>query len=288
MGFPKFGSNTFRNAVLGVGALALTSLPSTAQEGPPVLNAPRAAAVATMTTDIPTTDGTLPAVFRGPATDEAPALTRTSTADSLLLTSAEYREWGLPTPQSPTADRPYHYVRFDQGTENRYEGGPIEMGAAHRDDFIVVMNFIDEQNAEYSTRQTELLQKTLSHLAPQSQAKGLMLVDVIVRDRAGNMPYGSTYTALYDSNTLGPDESPKAEYTLPYGIVSGEPFAANSNTILYDFGLYDGVQTSADLDANSRAIFGVMLSIVDNYNKKNVAALNPTVSGATTLFASNE
>lgn len=257
MAFPKFKPD-FRSAMLGVGALAIAASPF-------------------VSTPAYSQDAREVPGFSAPA-----AVTTTAAASA---TAINYQDWGLPTPQAPTASRPYYYVKFDQSTRDHYVAGPQEMGAANRDR-LVVMNFIDEQNAGYSARQTELLQRALTALAPRSQAKELMLVDVIVRDGHGNMPYGSAYTSMYDHNTLGPDGQPKDDYTLPYGIVRGEEITAGDGNTLYDFSLYADAKTEADIRANSQVIAGVLLNIVTTYNQKKVASLDSD-TGAPTLVAVN-
>lgn len=187
-------------------------------------------------------------------------------APAMPKEAIDYESWGLPTPQAPTADRPYHYVRFDQSVKGEYEGTPLMMNSA-RPDLLVVLNFIDEQN-EYSQRQTELLEGALTYLAPRSTAKELMLVDIVVRDEQGNKPYGNEYTNVYEANSLGPDGAPIAEYTLPYGVVRGEELVAGKGNTLYDFSIYANAINERDLLENSRTIAVVLQGFVTAYNRK--------------------
>lgn len=283
MAFPKFKPD-FKHAMLGVGALAIAALPLVS--GPSNADDGRQVPGATASLSATSAFAPDPREVPGFTTTELKTTT-TAAADTIpaAATAVNYQEWDLPTPQAPTADRPYYYVKFDQATRDEYIGGPPEMSAASGDR-LVVINFIDEQNGDYSTRQTELLENALSYLAPKSEAKELMLVDVIVRDQAGNMPYGTTYRAYYEENTLGPDGVAKGEFTLPYGVVYGEELVAGNGNTLYDFSLYNGAQTERDVQENSRTIAVVLQGVVTAYNQKKVASLDTAGGPTATLVAS--
>ena len=280
MAFPKFKPD-FKHAMLGVGALAIAALP--------LVSGPSSAEDAR---EIPTSASSISAMPTFSADDrEIPGFTTTdfkaTTAAANTVpaaaTTVNYQEWDLPTPQTPTADRPYHYVRFDQSIKGEYSGTPLMMNSA-RPDLLVVLNFIDEQN-DYSERQTELLEGALTYLAPRSEAKELMLVDIVVRDEQGNRPYGNEYTNVYEANSLGPDGASLPESTLPYGVIRGEELVAGQGNTLYDFSIYANARNERDLLENSRSIAASLQGFVTAYNQKKVASLDS--AGPATLFAAN-
>lgn len=282
MAFPKFKPD-FKHAMLGVGALAIAALPLVS--GPSSADDGRQVPGATASLSATSAFAPDPREVPGFTTTELKTTTTTA-ADTIpaAATTVNYQEWDLPTPQAPTADRPYHYVRFDQSIKGEYSGTPLMMNSA-RPDLLVVLNFIDEQN-DYSERQTELLEGALTYLAPRSEAKELMLVDIVVRDGQGNRPYGNEYTNVYEANSLGPDGASLPEYTLPYGVIRGEELVAGQGNTLYDFSIYANAKNERDLLENSRSIAVVLQGFVTAYNQKKVASLDTAGGPTATLVAS--
>lgn len=138
---------------------------------------------------------------------------------------------------------------------------------------LVVLNFIDEKtdgqsNPRFSQMQTQVLQRTLTALAPRSRAKELMLMDIVVRDVQGNAVNWSTYEVFYEENRLGPDGSTRPDALLPYGVAYGEPLNPGSGSTLFDFALKNGVKNDADLNANAEIISGSIYNVILNYNQK--------------------
>ena len=255
MGFPKFNSETFRNAMLGVGALALVSLPggSVAQDVSRDADTSRVATISTAFTQTTPAD--------------------TTEARAIPVASTNFTD--LPTIQAATQERPYSYMRFDGETAEQFPDALPLHAMIDNPDKLIVLNFIDERN-RFSDMQSQVLRQTLTALAPRSEAKELMLMDVVVRDREGKDFYMSTYSTYYDENNLGPDGAHREDAVLPYGVVWGDPLRDGSDDYtLFDFALMNGVQNDADLNANANAIAGSMYNVILNYNQKKVAALDP-------------
>lgn len=229
MTLPKFDKETFRNAAFGIGAAALVSATS--------LSLPASQAHAD------------------------------NNARPVAATGASYAEMGLPAAQIPTAERPYHYMRFDAQTRAQYpNASPIDALPINGDK-LVVLNFIDESN-RYSAMQTQVLNRTLAALSARSQNKELMLIDVSTRNAQGNDLYMPTYMTFYDENSLGPNGTTLQGAQLPYGLAYGEPLKEGGDSRLFDFALMNGVKTDADLNANANAISGTLFGVVQAYNKK--------------------
>ncbi len=279
MAFPKFKPD-FKHAMLGVGALAIAALP--------LVSGPSSAEDAR---EIPTSASSISAMPTFSTDDrEIPGFTTTDfrattiAADTVRTEEARYEGWDLPTPSSATAERPYHYVRFDQATKNQYVSGPTEMTLANSDR-LVVLNFIDEQDPRFSDMQKHILDRTLTVLAPESKTKELMLVDVVVRDAQGNTPYMGEFGNYYDRNQLGRGNTHLEDTYVPYGVVVGEAPNGKDLPFLFDFSLISQVQTNADLNANADAISLSFTGLVRGYNQQH-ASLN--VPNAPTLVAVNE
>jgi len=238
MALPKFDKETFRSAALGLGALAMVS---------------------TVSLGLPTS--------QAHAQDARPVAAAT--------TAASYAELGLPAAQAPTAERPYHYMNFDEQTKAQYpSASPIDALPLNGDK-LVVLNFTDE-SSQYSAMQTQVLKQTLAALSARSQNKELMLVDVATRDTKGNDLYMSEYMAFYDENSLGPNGTTLQSAQLPYGLAYGDPVNENGEYgRLFDFALLNGVKNDADLNANAEGIFGKLNVVVNAYNQKKVAAPSP-------------
>jgi|GEM_PF-5954974 len=290
MGFPKFNSETFRNAMLGVGALALVSLPggSVAQDASrDTSTAPIAATTAASNlsglfsgdSDAERT----PAVFELAADSRESATTRPAPASFAQDTT--YAELGIPEPTEPTEGRPFYTYSFDERMLSEHpDVSPLHLQAFEYDK-ILVYNFVDNspEGQRFSQMQTQVLERTLAALAPRSEAKDIMLVNVVTADAENEPVYGAAFLALYkDENRLGPDGQPRENVILPYGIVYGEPLAEGNSHRLMDFALLNGVRTDADLNANANAISGSLYDIVHTYNQKKLAALDtsrPTLAG---------
>lgn len=271
MGYP----DAFRNAVLGFGALALVTLPSgsVAQEGPPDPNMNRPAAVATAFVNN-TTDRAEASAFDRSAADNRP---------TLVSANADTVEVEMPKVQPANEERPYAYVRFDGQTAEDFPNAIPLNAMIENPDKLIVINFIDEKN-RFSAMQSQVLQQTLTALAPRSEAKELMLMDVVIRDAEGNNFYWPFYASYYDENRLGPDGGKREDAILPYGVVWGDPLREGSDDFtLFDFALMNGVQNDADLNANAEGIAGSMYNVILNYNQKKVAALDnnkgPVIAG---------
>ena len=189
-------------------------------------------------------------------------------------TKTSFSNVNLPSAQTPTAQRPYHYMRFDADTKAQYPGSEPITAMTNNGEKLVVLNFIDEKNPKYSQMQTQVLSQTLAALAPRSEAKELLLMDVVVRDRQGRDVNWSYFSTFYDENELGPNKTKRQDAVLPYGIAYGEPLAQNGDTTLFDFSLTNGAQTDADLRENAKAIYGRLYVTIEGYNQKQVAALN--------------
>lgn len=206
-----------------------------------------------------------------------------------VATASDYVEMGIPVPQAPTAERPYHYVRFDAKTKAQYpQGGPNDVLPLNGEK-LVVLNFLDESN-RFSAMQTQVLEQTLKALAPRSEHKELMLVDVAVRDAQGENLYVADYMAFFEENslpvykhTLEPESKPHTNSKpsnhdkiawyghkaaqIPYGVVYGDPLKDCDERKLFDFALMNGVKTKADLNANANSISGKLYITVYAYNQ---------------------
>ena len=190
------------------------------------------------------------------------------------VTAADYARLGLPVAEEPTAERPYHYMRFDAQTKAQYpEANPLS-ALILNSERLVVLNFIDEKtdeqnNPRFSQVQTQVLEQTLTALAPRSETKELMLMDIVVRDVQGNAENWSTYGVFYEENRLGPDGSTRPDALLPYGVAYGEPLNPGSGSTLFDFALMNGVKNDADLQASARSIFHLLDNTIEQYDQKN-------------------
>lgn len=260
MGFPKFNSETFRNAVLGAGALALVSMPGAmAQEAPPdPSTATRATAAQLLAANTVTSAEATPTLF------------------------TENDSVNMPPIQAATQERPYSYVRFDGETAEEFPDATPLMAMIENPDKMIVINFIDERS-RFSAMQSQVLAQTMTALAPRSEAKELMLMDVVVRDQTGEDFYWPFYASYYDENNLGPNGARREDAILPYGVVWGDPLRDGSDDYtLFDFALMNGVQNDADLNANAEGIAQSMYNFILNYNQKKLAALDnsrPTLAG---------
>ena len=165
----------------------------------------------------------------------------------------------------------YDYLRFDENTARQYPGAhPGDALYYNLQGRLIVLNFIDNspQGKKYSDMQTQVLQETLSALAPRSQARKLMQIDVVVRDENGNTtPYFTDYRLQREKSTE------ISGTPMPYGVVYGTGLKADSR--LFDFALMNGVQNDADLSANARSIIGSIGVAVDSYNQRQLASLDP-------------
>ena len=243
MALPKFDKETFRNAAFGIGAAALVSVTSL-----------------------------------GLPTSQAHA---DDNARPVAATAASYTEMGLPAAQIPTAERPYHYMRFDSQTKAQYPDAETITARLLNAEKLIVMNFIDEQNPQYSQMQTQVLNQTLAALAPRSQDKELMLMDVVVRDAQGNMPYVVDYELYFKDNKLGTNGQTLSDTQIPYMVAWGLGLKEGGDGRLFDAALMNGVRNDADLNENANAIAGTLFTLVQGYNQKKVAALasnNPMIA----------
>ncbi len=189
-----------------------------------------------------------------------------SSEKAFALSPSEFQKFDTPYPQAPTPKRPYHYMKFDGTTLDRFEGGPAEAFALSYK-FMTVINFIDE-SSPYSAMHNQVLDRTLAAIAPESENKDIMRIDVVVRDAQRQTVYGSAFRAFYEDNRLGPDFTNRDQLMLPYGIVFGDELAEGRGNLLYDFSLINGAKTSADLNANADAIAGTLLALITAYNEK--------------------
>lgn len=188
-----------------------------------------------------------------------------------VATASDYAEMGIPVPQAPTKQRPYHYMRFDAKTKAQYgAASPIEALPLNGEK-LIVLNFLDESN-RFSAIQTQVLEQTLKALAPRSENKELMLVDIAVRDAQGKDLYVADYMAFYNENRLGPNGELIDSTQIPYGVVYGEPLKEGGKRNLFDFALMNGVKTDADLNANAESIYGMLNITVKAYNRSTAAS----------------
>jgi len=188
------------------------------------------------------------------------------------VAAASYAQLGLPVAEAPTAERPYHYMRFDEQTKMTHPGADPITAMTLNGEKLVVVNFIDEKNPGSSEMQSQVLNQTLTALAPRSTSKELMLMDIVVRDAQGNDVNWSYFSTFYDDNKLGPNSTKREDALLPYGLAYGEPLNQNGNPTLFDFSLMNGAKNDADLRENAKRIYGKLYVTVEGYNQKKVAA----------------
>lgn len=165
----------------------------------------------------------------------------------------------------------YDYLRFDSETArtNPY-ARPIDSIYSNLNGRLIVVNFIDEseKGAKYSNMQTQVLTQSLAEFSSKSTAKRLALIDVVVRNEAGNpTPYFKDYMVLHSENMLGPNRTFKEGEDMPYGLVFASGLLKNGSPIAFDFALMNGVKNNADLNANAESIYVRLGLAIEGTNK---------------------
>jgi hypothetical protein len=145
-------------------------------------------------------------------------------------------------PEPPTAERPYHYIKYDETTKAANpERSPIELvigiprggeaGQVYAGKIVVVHFGTNEDSL--SDYQKSVLIQSMEALAQHSERE-FLFVDVVALDRDYNPVYLSDMIASINvENKLGANGeqielSPKDDRIVPYGLVSAPKDRANN------------------------------------------------------------
>lgn len=187
-----------------------------------------------------------------------------------------YEELGVPGPTTPTADRPYYLLTFDKEMKTEYPYySPLDLDIVEINK-LVIYNYIDQskQYAHYSDYQTEVIEGALKDLAPMSNAKELMLVNIVVTDENNESVYGPSYGAAYEGqNMMGYDrETPSQTAILPWSVVMGSPLTENGGRTLADFSIMHRAKHNNDIKENAKGIRSGLYLLVHGYNDQQLGA----------------
>jgi len=147
----------------------------------------------------------------------APTFGTAASANS--VDEIDYDYLGMFPPQSPAADMPYFYYRFDASTlESHPEFRPtLTLPFFFRDKFTL-LNFVDPAHRERSIQQMRLMDYLAKELTPVIGPKQFLVADIFVRDNDGEALYVTDYELLYRDNQLGRDRTFEEDRIVPYGV----------------------------------------------------------------------